>query len=88
MDPVSPGPKPWSLEKLPSSPPQEVFPSRLGLLRHVGRHSRSLAAAVGDHLRVLPPETRVILEMLAVLNLLMPLAQLGHAAEVESPSAA
>jgi hypothetical protein len=26
---------------------------------------RSLAAAVGDHLRVLPAETRVILEMLA-----------------------
>jgi DNA-binding CsgD family transcriptional regulator len=49
---------------------------------------RSLAAAVGDHLRVLPPETRVILEMLAVLELLTPLAQLGHAAEVESPSAA
>jgi AAA ATPase domain len=49
---------------------------------------RSLAAAVGDRLRVLPPETRVILEMLAVLDLLTPLAQLGHAAEVESPSAA
>ena len=31
---------------------------------------RSLAAAVGDHLRVLPPETRSILEMLSVLNLL------------------
>ncbi len=38
---------------------------------------RSLAAAVGDHLRVLPAESRVILEMLAVLNLRMPLAQLG-----------
>ena len=49
---------------------------------------RSLAAAIGDHLRVLPPETRTILEMLAVLNLRMPLAQLGQAAEVESPSAA
>ena len=49
---------------------------------------RSLAAAVGDHLRVLPTETRVILEMLAVLNLRMPLAQLGQAAQVGSPSAA
>jgi antitoxin (DNA-binding transcriptional repressor) of toxin-antitoxin stability system len=38
---------------------------------------RSLAAAVGDHLRVLPPQTRAILEMLSVLNLRMPLAQLG-----------
>ena len=49
---------------------------------------RSLAAAVGDHLRVLPPETRVILEMLSVLNLRIPLARLGQAAEVGSPSAA
>ncbi len=49
---------------------------------------RSLAAAVGDHLRGLPPETRAILEMLAVLNLRMPLAQLGQAAQVSSPSAA
>ena len=49
---------------------------------------RSLAAAVGDQLRGLPPETRAILEMLAVLNLRMPLAQLGQAAEVDSPSAA
>ena len=49
---------------------------------------RSLAAAIGDHLRVLPPETRVILEMLSVLNLRMPLAQLGQAAAIESPSAA
>jgi DNA-binding CsgD family transcriptional regulator len=48
----------------------------------------SLAAAVGDHLRMLPPETRMILEMLSVLNLRMPLAQLGQAAEVESPGAA
>src|SRR5580658_2636613 len=48
----------------------------------------TLAAAVGDQLRVLPAETRVILEMLAVLNLRMPLAQVGQAAEVESPSAA
>jgi DNA-binding CsgD family transcriptional regulator len=49
---------------------------------------RSLAAAVGDQLRVLPAETRVILEMLSVLNLRIPLAQLGQAAEVDSPSAA
>jgi DNA-binding CsgD family transcriptional regulator len=49
---------------------------------------RSLAAAVGDRLRVLPPETRSIAEMLSVLNLRMPLAQLGQAARVDSPSAA
>ena len=49
---------------------------------------RSLAAAVGEHLRVLPPETRTILEMLSVLNLRIPLAQLGQAAQVESASAA
>jgi hypothetical protein len=49
---------------------------------------RSLAAAVGDYVRVLPPETRVIVEMLSVLNLRMPLAQLGQAAHVDSPSAA
>jgi DNA-binding CsgD family transcriptional regulator len=49
---------------------------------------RSLAAAIGEHLRVLPAETRVILEMLSVLNLRMPLAQLGQAAQVGSPSAA
>jgi DNA-binding CsgD family transcriptional regulator len=49
---------------------------------------RSLTAAVGDHLRVLPPDTRSILELLSVLNLRLPLAQLGQAAEVGSPSAA
>jgi DNA-binding CsgD family transcriptional regulator len=49
---------------------------------------RSLAAAIGDHLRVLPPPTRGILEILAVLNLRLPLAQLGKAAEVDSPGAA
>jgi DNA-binding CsgD family transcriptional regulator len=49
---------------------------------------RSVAAAIGDHLVVLPAETRVILEMLAVLNLRLPLAQLGQAAQVDSPSAA
>jgi len=49
---------------------------------------RSLAAAIGDHLRVLPPETRGILEMLSVLNLRMPIAQLGQAAQAGSPSTA
>jgi DNA-binding CsgD family transcriptional regulator len=49
---------------------------------------RSLAAAVGEHLSGLPPETRAIVEMLSVLNLRLPLAQLGQAAEAHSPSAA
>jgi len=49
---------------------------------------RSLAAAIGDHLRGLPSETVVALEMLAVLNLRVPLTQLGQAAQVGSPSAA
>jgi hypothetical protein len=49
---------------------------------------RSLAAAIGNHLRVLPPDTQDILQMLSVLNLRMPLAQLGQGAEVDSPSAA
>jgi DNA-binding CsgD family transcriptional regulator len=49
---------------------------------------RTLAAAIGDQLRVLPPQTRAILEMLSVLNLRLPTAQLGQAAEVGSPSAA
>jgi DNA-binding CsgD family transcriptional regulator len=59
-------------------------------LRAAGRLAlpRSLTAAIGEHLRVLPADTRVILEMLAVLNLRLPLAQLGRAAEVDSPSAA
>ena len=48
---------------------------------------RSLAAAVGDYLRVLPRETRGIVEMLSVLNLRLPLAQLGEAAQVDSPGA-
>jgi DNA-binding CsgD family transcriptional regulator len=48
----------------------------------------SLAAAISSQLRVLPTETRVILEMLAVLNLRMALAQLGQAAQIDSPSAA
>ena len=49
---------------------------------------RSLAAAIGAHLGVLPPETRSIVEMLSVLNLRMPLAQLGQAADVDSPGVA
>ena len=49
---------------------------------------RSLAAAIGGHLRVLPPESRVLLEMLSVLNRRLPLAQLGQTAQVGSPSAA
>jgi DNA-binding CsgD family transcriptional regulator len=49
---------------------------------------RSLAAAISGQLRTLPPPTRSILEMLAVLNLRLPLAQLGQAAQTDSPSAA
>ena len=49
---------------------------------------RSLAAAIGEHLRVLPPETRAALQMLSVLNLRLPIAQLGQAAEIGSPSEA
>jgi DNA-binding NarL/FixJ family response regulator len=49
---------------------------------------RSLAAAIGDHMRVLPAESRVLLEMLSVLNRRLPLAQLGQTAQVSSPSAA
>jgi DNA-binding CsgD family transcriptional regulator len=49
---------------------------------------RSLAAVIGAQLRVLPSQTQVITEMLSVLNLRMPLAQLGQAAEIGSPSAA
>ena len=43
---------------------------------------RSLTEAIGDHLRVLPPRTRAILEILAVLNVRLPLAQLGEAAGI------
>jgi hypothetical protein len=49
---------------------------------------RSLSAAIGEHLSALPPESRAILEMLAVLNRRVPLARLGHAARLISPSAA
>jgi DNA-binding CsgD family transcriptional regulator len=48
----------------------------------------SLAVAIGDQLAVLPAATRSVLELLAVVNARLPLAQLGDAAEVESPSAA
>src|SRR5271155_643 len=43
---------------------------------------RSLTEAISDHLRVLPPQTRAILEILAVLNVRLPLAQLGEAAGI------
>ena len=46
------------------------------------------APGVAEYLRALPAESRGILEMLAVLNLRMPIALLGHAAMVASPSAA
>ena len=59
----------------PGAPGRQVLP-------------RSLAAAIGDRLAGLPADTQTILEMLSVLNLRIPLAQLGQAAEVESPSAA
>jgi DNA-binding CsgD family transcriptional regulator len=49
---------------------------------------RSLATAIGDLLRGLPPQARAIVEMLSVLNLRVPLAQLGQAAQAGSPSAA
>jgi DNA-binding CsgD family transcriptional regulator len=61
---------------------------RAALSEASGLDPRSLAAAVGDRLRVLPAETRGLLEMLSVLNLRLPLAQLGQAAQVCSPSAA
>ena len=48
----------------------------------------SLAAAIGDQLALLPAETRSLLEMLSVVDAPMPLALLGQAAEVASPSAA
>jgi len=58
-----------------------AVPGRLAL-------PQSLAAAIGDHLRVLPSPARAILEMLAVLNLRLPLAQLGQGAGISSPSTA
>jgi DNA-binding CsgD family transcriptional regulator len=58
-------------------------------LRAPGRRAlpRSLAAVVGGHLRSLPAETRSILELLSVLNVRTPLAQLGQVAQVDSPGA-
>ena len=49
---------------------------------------RPLAGVIGEQLRELPPETRAIVEMLAVLNARVPLPQLGRAAGAGSPSAA
>jgi DNA-binding CsgD family transcriptional regulator len=49
---------------------------------------RSLAAVIGAQLRALPSDTRTILETLSVLNLRIPLAQLGQVAQIDSPSAA
>jgi hypothetical protein len=49
---------------------------------------RSLAEVIGGQLRGLPADTRSILEMLAVLNLRMPVAQLGQAAQIASPTGA
>jgi AAA ATPase domain len=48
----------------------------------------SLADAIVGQLRSLPPDTRGILDMLAVLNVRIPLAQLGQAAQLGSPSEA
>ena len=61
---------------------------RAALSEESGLDPRSLAAAIDDHLWVLPAETRSLLEMLSVLNLRLPLAQLGQAARVGSPSTA
>jgi predicted ATPase len=47
---------------------------------------RSLAAVVDGHLRALPPQTRSIVELLSVLNLRVPLAQLGETAQIDSPA--
>ena len=49
---------------------------------------RPLAGVIGDQLRELPTETRAVVEMLAVLNARVPLAQLGRAERAGSPSAA
>ena len=48
----------------------------------------SLAAAIGDQLTVFSTETRSLLEMLSVVDASVPLALLGDAAWVRSPSAA
>jgi DNA-binding CsgD family transcriptional regulator len=66
------------------------FDPRLGQLTQPGQLTlpRSLAQVIGGQLRGLPPDTRAILEMLAVLNLRMPVAQLGQAAQIGSPTVA
>ena len=48
----------------------------------------SLAAAIRDQLALLPTDTRSLVEMLAVVNAPMPLALIGEAAGVGTPSAA
>jgi DNA-binding CsgD family transcriptional regulator/tetratricopeptide (TPR) repeat protein len=48
----------------------------------------SLGAVIGDQLTLLPGATRVLLEMLAVVDTPIPLVLLGEAAGVEEPSAA
>jgi hypothetical protein len=60
---------------------QQTLPGQLTL-------PRSLAQVIGGQLRGLPPDTQAILEMLAVLNLRMPVAQLGQAAQIGSPTVA
>ncbi|HTT90035.1 MAG TPA: AAA family ATPase [Acidimicrobiales bacterium] len=49
---------------------------------------RSLAAAIGDQLALLPTDSRSLVETLAVANVRVPLVQLGAAASVASPSRA
>jgi DNA-binding CsgD family transcriptional regulator len=63
-------------------------PESLARLRSERNLPTSLAAAIGDQLAVMPPETRSLLEMLAVVNARLPLAILGDAAGIASPSAA
>jgi DNA-binding CsgD family transcriptional regulator len=48
----------------------------------------SLAGAIRDQVALLPPDTRRLLEMLAVVNTATPLALIGEAAGVDAPSAA
>jgi len=56
--------------------------------RRAGAAGPGLAEAIGSQLRTLPPDTQRILEMLAVLNLRVPIAQLGQAAQIGSPTVA
>ena len=58
-------------------------------IQRTHRSTRPLPQVRTAHqLRTLPPETLAIMEMLSVLNVRIPLAQLGQAAEAESPSSA